>query len=200
MVTNQTVCMLQEKSAIPLSCYLQIWLNLRSCYCNQCYRQQTARQAQMSAWSWKNQHISSAVSLNTKYSDPSSEFESSIFCKSATRHIHFNFIRSQYWPSQLYIYKPLWKYNQQSQMLLSSSTGICNTRSVMSPSLKAESQYIAENQKRWLQNYSLQVMPVLCSDGILGFSEWQGTLNRRDIILQMKIPLMFAWWKNWTSP
>lgn len=104
MVTNQTIRMLQEKSAIPLSCYLQIWLNLRSCYCNQCYRQQTARQAQMSAWSWKNQHISSAVSLNTKYSDPSSEFESSIFCKSATRHIHFNFIRSQYWPSQLYIY------------------------------------------------------------------------------------------------
>lgn len=86
-------------------------------------------------------------------------------------------------------------------MLLSNSIGIHNTRSIMPPSLKAESQYFADNQKTRLQkNYSLQVRPVLCSDGMLSFSEWQDTQKRKDIILKMKIPLMFVLWKNSTSP
>lgn len=198
MVTNQRVRKRQEKSTIPLSCYLQIWLMLGSCSCNQCYRQQTARQAQMNAWSSKNQHISSAASLKTKkYSDPSLEFGSASFCKSATRLFHCNFIRRQYWPPELYTHTYMC-INQQSQMLQSNSTGIHNTRSHHPWKQKTN---ILPATRRWDYRKIALFRWCLCS---VQMGYWAflliGKIPKKEIILKMKIPLMFVWWKNSTSP
>lgn len=164
MVTNQTVAELQEKSTIPLSCYLQIWSMVRSCF---------AISATESKLQDNLRWVSGLARAHTFLLWWTQILVRNLRVKVSARVLQdlFTLILSEGnmdHHNYIYIYKPLQKYDEKSQKLLSNSPGICNT--IMSPSLKAKSQYFAENQKMWLQkNYSCQVMPVLCSDGILSF-------------------------------